>query len=1112
MIGGGALDRVVAVLAGGQGSGVLLDRRLVLTAQHVIEGSDAIEVIHPSESTPVACTVMWADKDADVAVLHAGSDVLSAERAAPLGGVRFGRIATGSPLPHCQIVGFPAIQRYGDLGEDLEYDQYRASVLPMAGRMRNVLVCELDRPAADEGERRTSPLHGLSGAPVFAGAVLLGIVAQVPRNRFHLRVEAASIEAVVRDRPAPRIVAHIEDLTDVHPQDEQFEVRYAADLSSQYRRTEIFGIDELGRGESRWDLDTAYLSLEAEPATEAVADEESASFNTASLFERSTSAPQRIDTLLVERPRALLRGEAGAGKTTLVWWLAAHAANNTLGEHLAPLNGLVPFVVPLREVHARGGRFPTVSELLSAGRVITDGAPDGWARRVLEARRGLLLVDGLDEVPEREREEARRWLVALLDRYPHTRCLATVRPNAVDKDWLAQDGFAELTLLPMSDGDIRTFVGAWHDAARLECGHLFDARRGDDERELLTTLEQGLVHQLGENPALRELARTPLLCAVICALHRRRRGLLPTTRWSLYRAALAMLLGGRDAARGVAGTDTVRLDSDEQHALLQRLAIWLVRTGQQQMTHAQAVQQLDLALRDMPAIREQATTERVLRFLLDRSGLLQERTDDAIQFIHRTFQEFLAAKEFHESGYILELLEHAHKEAWQDVIVLAVGHATRKDAHELIEKLVEFGEAAEGRDERWHLVLLAARCAISLRSLDAGLMDRVRGCVRSLMPLTDAREAGEFAGLGEWAVELLPGPDGLDEVAAELTVMALLDIRSARIWPSLRAFATYPGARVNTRIADGWDLHPIDEYAREVLAGMHVGQLTIDSHAKLVHLGLLRSSRSLIIRGGFSEAELNTYLPVKGIEEIMLADNELVESLDFLRNRADLKGILLTGRLAVRDLSVLQHLSLATLDMHVAGLIGEQLQPLAGISSLRTLRLVGDPSDGWAALEAHPGVRRLSMDAASTEWLARLHTWANLEELDVDCQSCGVTEVLEAVSRAPQVSRLTLWVDSLSRLRAAASLPCVRRLELLRVEDHMGLAQLPDLFPGLEELQLRVIPTREVIDVIDLTPLLDLPDLRVELGGVVREGLRILGEEALGDRLSDRLVYVRPHR
>ncbi|MGW2744221.1 NACHT domain-containing protein [Streptomyces sp. NPDC001450] len=407
-----------------------------------------------------------------------------------------------------------------------------------------------------------------------------------------------------------------------------------------------------------------------------------------------------------------------------------------------------------------------MSELLSAGRVITDDAPEGWSRRVLEAGRGLLLLDGLDEIPEREREEARRWLTALLDRYPRTRCLATVRPGAVDRDWLAHEGFAELTLLPMNDDDMAAFIAAWHDAARLECDQLHDAGRAAEERELLSTLEASLLPQLVQSAALYRLARTPLLCAVVCALHRRRRGLLPTSRWSLYRAALAMLLGGRDAERGVGRSD-VLLDSDEQHALLQPLALWLLHAGQEQMTRDQAIRQLSLAMRDMPRIHAQAEPERVLRFLLDRSGLLAEPSADAIQFIHRTFQDYLAAKELHESGRLSEVLKHAHEAAWMDVIVMGVGHATRKEAHHVVKRLVRIADARDPWVRRWHH-LLAAMCAVSLLSLDADLMEKVRARVAALFPLRDPEEASLFARLGEWIVDLLPGPGGTGRPAGRV--------------------------------------------------------------------------------------------------------------------------------------------------------------------------------------------------------------------------------------------------------------------------------------------------------------------------------------------------------
>jgi hypothetical protein len=1038
---------------------VLLDRRRVLTAWHVVADSRFVEVIHPSSGTPVSCHLSWAGESLDVAVLIAASDVISARRAAPMGRLRIGRIGTAAPVPHCEIVGFPRIQRYGADGEDLEYDQYRASVLPMAGRIKGTLTCELDRSAAEEREDGTSPLDGLSGAPVFAGSVLLGVVTQVPRGRHHLRIEGASIGDVV-ERSSLRLPGTWpEEITEVHPEDERFEARYAKDLSSQYRKTEIFGIEELGRSESRWDLDTAYLSLRAE----APVSSHSASGLPRRRPEPRESAPQRVESLLADRPRALLRGEAGAGKTTLVWWLAAHAASGTLDDELTDLNNLVPFVVPLREVHARGGRFPMPSELLPAGLAITDGQPEGWAHRVLEARRGLLLVDGLDEVPEQERKEARRWLAAFLDRYPGTRCLATVRPNAVDKNWLDGERFTELTLLPMSDTDIQAFIKAWHDAARVECGH------SDDE--LLTSLEHDLAHQLERNTALRDLARTPLLCAVICALHRRRRGLLPNTRWKLYRAALAMLLGGRDAGRGVLRADTIRLDSDEQHSLLQRLAIWLVRTGQQQMSHDAAVRQLAHAIRDMPDIREQGPPERVLRFLLDRSGLLREQSDDTIQFIHRTFQDFLAAKEFHESGYLRELEERAGDEDWQDVIVLAAGHAARPEACRLIAALVDLGDATGNRRERYRLHVLAARCAINVQSLNQALMEAVQGRVNALMPPRDEWEIEDLAGLGDWIVGVLPDADELRDGVATNTVRLLTRVRSPKSRRKLRQCAFHPEPGIRSEVANGWGLHPLQEYAAEVLEGAHVPELLIDNHAQLVRLPRLGSVVNLTVQGPFPAAELHEYLPVRHLAALSIWSNDAVDSLDFLRGRRDLRRLDLQEGHALRDLSVLRDLDLTS------------------------LRLTGYKAA--AALDPHQGVRHLELGVANLRRLDPLEAWSELRSLTVEGYTHSPAWILASAHRAPQLTRIALAVDSVSALRSLDPLPRIERLMITGLEHYTDIGQLSRVFPNLRRLGLELTCGGR----LDLSPLHDMAGLCIHLWNSARETPRGVGAEAFGDRL-----------
>ncbi|MEW2034298.1 NACHT domain-containing protein [Streptomyces roseifaciens] len=724
-------DRLVAVLGGRQGSGVLLTPELVLTSAHLFEAGDAVDVAAPDGDGPVPCDVAWlGDPDTcDVALLVARRPVLPLLLAPPL---RWGKCAGWQPMPRCQVLGFPQVHRYGPLPGELEAAQIPGTLMPLSGRMRGRYVLHADHhPPAPVTDG--SPWAGLSGGPVFAGPLLIGIASGDPLGWQHSSIESVPLAAVIDD-PGFRkaLLEHwpdppeFEEISSAYPEDLAYEPAYARAVKAAYSRLEIFGLDELGPGD--WDLDTAYFSLEAQspsPPEPARPD-----------------APElrRIEDFLGSRPRTVLRGEAGAGKTTLVWWLASHTACRMLPDQLSELDGLIPFVIPMRSLAARGITSPIPSQLPKIARLPVDRPPDGWAGRVLEAGRGLLLVDGMDEVPQADRELARKWLAGLLRMYPRTRCLVTVRPLAVGSEWLEQEGFEELRLLPMSDEDIQSFAGSWHRAARLECDRHADEHWAQRQRDRLDKLEPELSQEFERNTVLRDLARTPLLCAVICALHRQWNGLLPKTRWDLYSAALNLMLARRDAHRRILRPEGVELTADESRQLLQRIAVWLVRNGRAELSREQAVRQLDLALRGLRRVRAQGTAHVVLTYLLNRSGLLQERSPDSIQFIHRTFQDYLAAKEFQESDCLDELLLHAAEEQWQDVLRLAVGHCSRSEEQRLIAGLTAAADAAPDRETEWPLRALAAHCALNAKYIEDDQYEQVWAGLKRLLPARDQRE------------------------------------------------------------------------------------------------------------------------------------------------------------------------------------------------------------------------------------------------------------------------------------------------------------------------------------------------------------------------------------
>ncbi|MGW7095577.1 NACHT domain-containing protein [Streptomyces sp. NPDC054874] len=1072
-------DRTVVVSAVQQGSGVLLTDRLVLTCAHVVK-SGSVSIAHPALPDRVRATVAWIDYRLDVALLEAVEPV----RDVPP--VRLGVVDTRQAIPGCEITGFPRIQRYGRDGR-LEADQYTATVLPLAGRVRDLLVCDLDGPPPADPDDATAALSGLSGGPVFMGDVLLGVARQVPRQRDGRRVECVPLAPVLAAKPFRLVYQRTgidlrhERVHGSFPRDLRYEAEYAQALGVAYRRTKIFGLDELSRHDSEWDLDTAYLSLEA-----------LAQAPSARATGPTRSLPQRIDALLTGRPRVLLRGEAGAGKTTLLWWLASHASARTLVDALAPLNGLIPFVVPLRTLRARGGTFPSPAELSGAAGLVIDAAPEGWAGRALESGRALLLVDGLDEVPPEDREQAHTWLAQLLARYPDTRCVATVRPLAVEPDWLRSEGFEELRLLPMRNEDIQTFVSSWHWAARLS---------EQDDHERLDELERDLSRQFELNPTLRDLARTPLLCAVICALHRRRDGFLPETRWQLYRSALEMLLGNRDRRRRIGAPEGIDLELEEHTQLLQRVAVWLVREGQSECTRDQALRQLARGLAGMERVSAQGPPEKILTHLLNRSGLLQEHGDDIYQFVHRTFQDYLAAKELIEDDHLGELLRHADEEPWQDVILLAAGHCGRRELAVLVGGLLDVGEAhAEGSAQRTTLHVLAALCAQHAAWLDGPVRERVRHTVQALFPPADDDQVHALARLGESALAFLPPPGSLaaDGPLARHVVQLLGRIGGSAAIPHAREWsAAHPSAV--SRLATNWSAFPPEEFAADVLAHYDLAaHFVLAQRAQLGALRHLPSLRHLVISGELPQDELRAALTELRLEVLYLHMNPHVTDLSALGAQAGtLQQLGLDTCPAVQSLAPLATLgSLVALSVDMMGRPADFLAPVTGFPALSYLEISRLASGQVSRIPVHPGVKHLKVSSDRPVALDGLAAWESLRDLQVS-RAVSLDDAVDAVRQHGRITRLRLGSTSWKGLVSDdRPVPSLRELTITAPQNSANLTLPGLLFPGLTHLTLTA---RRSDPELDLTPLLASPGLQV----TVRRGHTplLLGWEQLGDRL-----------
>ncbi|MBL1107104.1 NACHT domain-containing protein [Streptomyces sp. 5-8] len=848
---------------------------------------------------------------------------------------------------------------------------------------------------------------------------------------FTRRSTFAARSAVEQSRAQARTAADVEELLARIPrpdtQDIDFEIRYAAYVAKKHGKLTIYGID-LSNSPGRWPLDAAYLSLEAVRRGGQPLDP------TAGMAPAPPVAAP-ADEALAGHDRVLLRGVAGSGKTTLVQWLAVSAATEPTGR-MAHLAGHVPFVLPLRTLTRHGERLPAPARFLAAVGCPLDGAqPAGWEYRVLTAGRGLLLVDGLDEVPEPERERARAWLRDLAEAFPGNRWLVTSRPSAVGDHWLADDGFTELALSAMSPSDVTSFIRRWHRAA---------ATGAAEEDTRLAGYESQLLEAVRTKPDLGRLATNPLMCGLICALHRDRRGYLPHGRRELYESALSMLLTRRDRERDMTVPE---LSEEPQLQLLQRLAHWLIRNGRTEMDRDRAESIVAEVLPAVPAASALGDAAAVLDHFLVRTGLLLSPAPGTLHFVHRTFQDFLGARAAVEAGDLGLLAEHAADDQWADVIRMAVAQARPRERAELLGLLTsQSGKRAQ---------LLAMACLEHATELDPAVRRQVEELARALLPPRTAEEAKELAEAGPLVLELLPGPEGLtDEEAEAVTATAALVGTDAAV-PLLARFAGHPADRVRITLARAWERFDEAVYADDVLAGMNSDDffLQVSSPGALRALPGLGRRPNLTIVGAHDLADIVAALP-HGVEKLGLVQNPCLDDLRPLTAFPVLRRVTLVSCPGVDDVSALAGLGLEELSLH-------DIEEVSGFDQLTTLRALTVTSsitlDLLPLLPRNAPLTMLGLDdgAIGAGGLRGLSHWTTLNSVELR----GEDAFLDArdwseLAALPALTRLSVPAHTAAYCVGAPELSGVELLHVVGVEGGEELSPLARMCPNARTVRL----------------------------------------------------------
>ena len=537
-------------------------------------------------------------------------------------------------------------------------------------------------------------------------------------------------------------------LSDPNVEAREFETAFRRAIIRNLDRMELFGAS-VELESRRHPLSIAYITLSVEMSgngssvVEGNNADASAYLGKERVDELSLT---HVDEALSQSRCSLILGPAGSGKTTLLKWTAVRAAARNFPNSLSSWNDKIPFFIRLRQCVDTGlpapEDFPSLVAPSIAGK-----APYNWVHQRLESGSAIVLIDGVDEVAEGLREEVRVWIRDLVLAFPKAGFVVTSRPYAVTEGWIAREGFDQFELQPMEMADIRAFIDHWHESVSSEL-------KEGEIKDMLPEMAAALKVVIANERSLRNLATSPLLCAMLCALHKDRARQLPRDRIELYDACCHMLLERREIERRVSLDDYPKITYRHRRVILEDLAYHLLVNGWSEVSEERAQNRIRRRIESMEGLPSSVTEKGILRFFVERSGMLREPADGSIDFTHRTFQEFLAAKASLDEGDVGLLIQNGSDDQWRETIILAAGLASRKgERAELINGLIQRGDSEESNRHQLHLLAIA--CLETVTDLEPSLKRELNYRLERLVPPTNMTEAKSLASAGELAVPQL---------------------------------------------------------------------------------------------------------------------------------------------------------------------------------------------------------------------------------------------------------------------------------------------------------------------------------------------------------------------
>ncbi|MFS0517661.1 NACHT domain-containing protein [Nostoc sp. UIC 10607] len=423
---------------------------------------------------------------------------------------------------------------------------------------------------------------------------------------------------------------------------------------------------------------------------------------------------------VLQHSKLMVLGKPGSGKTTFLQYLAIECNK---GEFQP--NRIASFI-RVKEF-AEDAKTDSEFNLLNyiTQEFLTCGVEQESTKTLLTEGKLLILLDGLDEVPEQKADKVTIEIRRFTQTFYKNQFVISCRIAAQKYRF---QGVTEVEMADFDQEQVEVFAKKWFVGVAL---------KSREDNEAIGNLFINQLH-LSENQHIRELAVTPLLLHWICLVFQAKDE-FPLNPAKLYEQAVNILLNRWDEVKGIKRDRVAQnLTLKSKKKLLVQLAAITFEQENYFFEQEKILQIIAHYLEPLQNINSEASqfsldNEAVIKAIEVQNGLLVERARGIYSFSHLTFQEYFTARKIVESYSAYDwknLVSHITEKRWHQVFLLTV--SMLPNANEILQIIKQKIDLLVAGDERLQYFLTwlhQKSSSVSTRSKAAGVRAFYLVCV-----------------------------------------------------------------------------------------------------------------------------------------------------------------------------------------------------------------------------------------------------------------------------------------------------------------------------------------------------------------------------------------------